>query len=115
MGMVGQVQFMHFCAQGDVGIPNETAALARGLSWANVQFAPPWATGEGNRTGSSGLGSRRLLDDAAGEGADCSEALTHEKKDCTTKAFQGNIGDNHCQTLTVTLPRRHGYRALTLP
>ena len=42
MGMIGHVQFVNLCASGDMGVPNETAALSEGLGWANLAFNPPW-------------------------------------------------------------------------
>lgn len=37
MGMMGHVQFMSICAEGDMGVPNETAAMGEGMAWMNVQ------------------------------------------------------------------------------
>ena len=38
LGLIAHVQFMHLVTQGNLGTPNETDAVAGGLSWANLEF-----------------------------------------------------------------------------
>jgi len=36
---------MNTCGSGDMGTPEETAAMGDGLAWANLAFEPPWGVG----------------------------------------------------------------------
>ena len=104
MGMIGHVQFMNLCSQGDMGIPPETAALSDGMGWANLQFDPPWGSSSGNSSGNKtnstassqrrAMGPlRRLLEDPA---KDAEKALEPplpwlQRKSGAKKTLEGTL------------------------
>ena len=98
MGMVSHVQFMNLCAAGDMGTPPETAAMADGMGWANLQFKIPAFGGSGsnssgsnNSNGTSATG-RRLLQANVSESEPEMAKLTHDEKKLDSKdLFEGQL------------------------
>ena len=105
MGMIGHAQFMNLCAEGDMGIPAETAALSSGMGWANLQFDPPWGSSSTNSSSANKSNSttfpgmvgplRRVLETANMSVSNTSNVAatlkSHQKKNSAQTKLEGNL------------------------
>ena len=94
---------MNLCAAGDLGVPAETAAMADGMGWANLQFESPFGRSDsnssdvGNATNVTAITLRRLLqinNQTGNQSADereISKVTYHEKKETSKLIFHGNL------------------------
>ena len=85
---------MSICAEGDLGVPNATAAMGEGMAWMNVQVAPPWDTDNTTVQEAAAAVKRRLLAEDGEKSTvaakkDCKKA--ENKKSCSNDKLQGGI------------------------